>query len=104
MNCRLWILSVYVLISDPAGDSVRSYEGLSRESVNSLLLNEGRDFRFITQKEHAAFVNERIESERKVESPARQDAKAAAQVTVRTSTATATSKINALILLLDLDR
>ena len=54
----IWMLpAIFVVVSSPAGEHVRSYEGQSEETAQSLLRNEGKTGRFITQKEYQERVD-----------------------------------------------
>ena len=53
----MWILPViYVLIQSPSGDTVRSYEGQSQETVQALLVSEGKNTEFLSEKDYLDFI------------------------------------------------
>ncbi len=58
MNQRWPILlfTIYVLIHDPNGDRVGSYEGQSQATISALLAQAGFTFNFIDAQTYASFV------------------------------------------------
>ena len=56
-HLRLGFLAVFVLIHSPNGNSVRSYEGQSKQAIQLLLANEGVTSDFITEKEYKDYLD-----------------------------------------------
>lgn len=102
MRPYCWIAAIFVVVHGAGGDFVASYEGEKKAAVTALVQQTyNAPFDFITETQFRNFVN----AHQPVgDSPQRILDKLQARYDVRTSTLTVAQRLQALLLLLDLDR
>ncbi len=90
------------IVDGPNGQHTATYEGMAQETIVRLEQERGNTVRFVDQPTYDAFMASN--TSRPTVDKTRELAKKSARQTLLRSTSTQTQKMNALILLFDLDK
>jgi len=97
-----FLIAMFAIVNSPNGDYAVEYTGMTQATIISMELNRGNVVNFVDKNTYQQFV-----SSKNVPIPVdtvRDKAKQIARGTVKSGSSTQVQKVDALILLLDLDK
>lgn len=93
--------ALFIIVHGPSGDQARRYEGQDQQTVSGLIKDEGKTCDFVTESDFNTFM---VANDPPSPAPARLAAKAKARLDVKNTALTIVQRLQALLILQDLDQ
>ena len=97
----LWLPAIFVLLHRPTGETVVKYEGQAKQDLIAMFEKDNLKYEFITEKKYNSWLkaHEAVPND-----DARRAKKKTALADVRNQALTPAARLDALLILLDLDK